>query len=278
MNSLTSPTAPKCYEAYTGHMASSMDEKLFFLADIPQDVKAFIDFGCADGALLRELAQRRDAASATYLLGYDPDPEMLRLATAKGDPTISYVGSWDALVSKIGTLNRMGMKSCIILSSVVHEAVGKGAEFSSMEELMDTIESLRCTYIVIRDMAPPAASKFTPVSSEELEALKRNRAMQRTMLYAAPVPGFVTNRALMLQCLLKYRYVENFFKEAREDYFPATAEDWEDAGTTSPTYHLRFFRHYSSQGHRAKWAEDFGLDIQDPTHIQLIMERKHYGW
>src|SRR3954470_22039548 len=65
------------YDVYNERMTAAMMDKLFFVDKAPADV--LVDFGCADGTLVRHLCQWcRDAQFA----GYDTDHAML-VAAAK---------------------------------------------------------------------------------------------------------------------------------------------------------------------------------------------------
>ena len=75
--------AIKNYEHYNTEMEKALADKLFFVDNI-KDCKTFIDFGCADGALLVAM---NDMLPGVKLAGMDMDKEMLEKASAKDERT-----------------------------------------------------------------------------------------------------------------------------------------------------------------------------------------------
>jgi hypothetical protein len=71
---------------------------------------------------------------------------------------------------------------------------------------------------------------------------------------------------------LKYRYVDSWDREFQENYLPLNLESllalipegWE------PIY----LEHYALPFIRQKIKEDFDVDMQDRTHVKLILKRK----
>ena len=57
------------YDVYNKRMDKSFQDKLFFLDKIKDSVEAVVDFGCADGALIRHLSEFE--FTNIKLVGYD---------------------------------------------------------------------------------------------------------------------------------------------------------------------------------------------------------------
>lgn len=68
-------------EKYNSSMAKSLIDKIFFMDKMDDDVKFIVDYGCADGTLVRFLAQ---LFPDLVFIGYDINPDMIRLASEKG--------------------------------------------------------------------------------------------------------------------------------------------------------------------------------------------------
>ena len=73
--------------AYNDGMAKSLDDKLFFVPIIGEEIRQFEDFGCADGTLLEAMDKLfNNPFTAEFplnkieLVGYDMSSKMLELA------------------------------------------------------------------------------------------------------------------------------------------------------------------------------------------------------
>ena len=69
----------KNYDVYINGMRKSLKDKLFFM-NMTEAVDTLIDFGCADGELLKEVHQK---FPQYRLIGIDSDRVMLERATNK---------------------------------------------------------------------------------------------------------------------------------------------------------------------------------------------------
>ncbi len=260
--------SPDNYDAYNESMAKSLEDKLWFINALHDDsVRVYADFGCADGAMLKGIAE--NAWPLPVLVGMDNDPIMVERSGRRWRGLLSdnRLGFRDDLA----IARKCGGKSILILSSVVHEVISQGETF---ENFWEYVRSLDCDYIAIRDMAPRADAEHTPVSHETVATLKANKKLAYTVVYGPSVPGFIRNRSELLQCLLKYRYTTNLFKECRENYFPMSAEAWLNRTTIGSGYKLRHFEHYALPYNVRTWADELGLTIKDPTHIKILLERR----
>lgn len=62
-------------KVYNDNMRKSLLDKAYFLSFVDSDT--FIDFGCADGSLLKHI---HEMFPDKKLIGYDISPEMLQIA------------------------------------------------------------------------------------------------------------------------------------------------------------------------------------------------------
>ena len=74
--------------SYNTNMSKSMYDKAFFVDKV--DATLFVDFGCADGALIEFM---RFLMPECTCMGYDIDKEMLRLANERVSDCI-FTDSW----------------------------------------------------------------------------------------------------------------------------------------------------------------------------------------
>ena len=126
---------------YTSRMAKSCEDKLFFMNKI-SDVKNIVDFGCADGTLIREM--NKVMPNVRYI-GYDNNPEMIRIAQSKSSSN-SNISFTDTFPSNV-----CGKSSLLNLSSVIHEIYSYCNE-DEIYEFWNNVFLSGFEYISIRDL------------------------------------------------------------------------------------------------------------------------------
>ena len=70
---------------------------------------------------------------------------------------------------------------------------------------------------------------------------------------------------------MKYRYIENWERESREDYFPIYLEELLEKIPVG--YEIIYLDHYTLPYAKAKVKEDIGVDIVDNTHCKILLGR-----
>lgn len=248
---------------YHANLRKALRDKLWFVGLIPTSRPVtYIDFGCADGALLGAI--QRDNPNAE-IVGYDIRQDAIEQAISRLPG-----GYWTPNIEMLGVkaqeAKRQGRRTVLILSSVVHEVLSQGTMWW---QFWQTVRSLSCDYIAIRDMAVEAETSKLPPSYREAEALCCAAEYQQWMLKG----DGMENRKDMLHGLLKYRYTEGWEREFNENYFPLSAEEYLNLCSVGSGYQLRHFEHYSYAHHRERWFTDFGITVNDPTHIKLLLKR-----
>lgn len=251
--------------SYYTRLGSSIEEKLFFLSRIPSEVTVFADFGCGDGKLLAAINERR--VGTQFTLGYDRNAKALPEAL---DCYEQFTSSLDLFKVAIMRQQRLGRKVCLILSSVIHELLSQGIGWGS---IWNMVRDLNPDYIVIRDMACTNEAKRQPAGLMANTMLNVDDRFTDIALYGTNGTFEFQSHADFLQALLKYRYTENIRAEIEEDYFSLTSEQWHNIVTIGSGYKLHHFDHHSVPWHRENWKRDFGLDIEDPTHIKIILKK-----
>lgn len=274
----TEPVTPENLTAYTERLRDSMADKLFFIERIPSDVTVFADFGCADGALLREVhLHRRDwpqGFKGVYI-GYDHNPTMIAKAKqSRAVGNFEYTADYHMFAARLNRHHRQGKKSCLILSSVVHEVLSqRPGDFLTFWHLL---KHLGCEYIAVRDMAVGADALARGPGVEDAEAVYRDPNMAHFLSLGVEKPGTFSNRAEFLEGLLKADYRDNWQNEYAERYFPLTAEQWLNYTTVGSGYKLRHFEHSALPYLQHHWAERYGVFVPDPTHIKLILQKQEW--
>jgi len=250
------------HEQYHANLRRSLKDKLWFVGLLPQGRPlTYIDFGCADGALLGSIQRDNPCAE---IIGYDTRKDAIE-AAIRHLPGGYWTPQIELVTMKAQEAKRNGRRVVLILSSVIHEVLSQGTMWW---QFWQTVRSLNADYIAIRDMAVEQETWSRAPSYHEVETLCLAEKYQPWMLNGRGME----NRGDMLHGLLKYQY-GNWEREYAENYLPLTSEEYLNLCTVGSGYALRHFEHYSYEFHRKRWQEDFGITIPDPTHIKLLLKR-----
>lgn len=250
------------YESYNDRMNKSMLDKAFFLDKIESNT--FVDFGCGDGSLLRFIG---DYLGESKLIGYDNDSSMIEISSVK-HPEIEFYHEWD----KIAKIVREGKNVSLILSSVIHE-IYTYCTPNQVKEIWKNIFSLPFKYIIFRDMIP---SKYISRPSDINDVVRVYRKFHNTQCLTdfENVWGSIENNKNLIHFLLKYKYIEpNWQREVRENYLPIYREDFLCL-LDIENYNIMYHEHFVLPYIKKTVLSDFNIDIKDPTHLKVILERK----
>lgn len=262
------------YSVYLHGMQMSLQDKLFWTKIIPHsDIDTIIDFGCADGTLLdaidkdqRQQFNEKQIDRLWCLVGIDNNLEMLQKMEKKNS-SILRAKSFEEVPSVFKE------KALLNLSSVIHEVYS----YCPLEipQFWDDVLNSGFTYITIRDM----------MLSRSVNR-KQNYRIYSDNLDKAQFEDYckVNNHNVeyfgdlevrhQLDFLLKYRYIENWDREARECYFPIALEQLLNRIIKNGKYEIMYLKHYTLPFIKETVKEDFGIDIIDNTHCQLILKKK----
>ena len=98
------------YSVYLHRMQQSILDKLFFFDKIFEPVRNILDFGCANGELIKSL----QLFSCNYrFVGYDISETMIE-AARENVPGVTFCSDWDAI-------DLDPSESLINISSTLHE-------------------------------------------------------------------------------------------------------------------------------------------------------------
>ena len=264
------------YDIYTTEMSKSVWDKAFFMDKIP-GVKCVIDFGCADGAMIRYLAP---LFPDIYFIGYDINNALI----TRGQNAVPFYSnvhfyykhphnSLDAFIS----ITKDKFKSdeiCINFSSVLHEVFSSTGGTEDIEHLVKTLQP---KYITIRDMYCDDPVDFTTGGSEIasiLDMMVRNygtRIADKFTEYSNKY-GALKDWRDFTHLLMKVQWVNNGWEdEMKEDYFSWTLDKlYPIIGAYSPCFEARYQLPYLSE----KWKKEYGWYNPDiHTHAQFILRR-----
>jgi len=251
---------------YNQAMKKSLIDKIYFMDKVDADV--FIDIGCADGVLVKFLA--RNFNQHEYI-GYDNDPEMIKLACEgyswPDEQNVAFVSSQDLLNMMVVEAKNKGKRICVILSSMIHEVYSYSRDVSKFFDIVFKDISPDC--VAIRDMA--VSDTASRLSDSISVARVRQVFDSRKISKWESQWGSIDENWSLTHFLLTYRYERNWERELKENYLPITKESL--LKLIPLEYMPILIEHYTLPYLRREVKKDFGIELQERTHLKLILER-----
>lgn len=248
------------YEIYTNGMAKSLEDKMFFLPFVSDKIASVLDYGCADGVLLKALQKEN---LNLQLVGYDIDPNMVQKANTE-QSGIVFSSDLKECMSQIAA-----NKSALVLSSVIHEVYSYGTQ-ESVNSFWDLVLNSGFQYIFLRDFSCNKETDRKANLDDKLKLVKNGNEIQ--LLDYIDTWGKIFSQKQIIHYLLKYRYTENWKREVKENYLPLTTEEL--ISKLSSKYRIIYQQHYTLPFLKKKVLEDFQISIEDPTHIQMVLKMR----
>lgn len=246
--------------SYNVEMRKSMIDKIVFMDKI--NAQVIVDFGSADGSTIAFM--RAIFPEITYV-GFDISEEMNTLAR-RNNPDVKFFSNWDEL--REYTLGLAGSKA-VVLNSLIHEVYSYGSPEDVEVFWSRVYDSSLFKYVCIRDMC---VSDSITRKSDPLAVIKvRKHYDPQTLAQFERKWGSINENWALVHFLLKYRYKTNWQREVNENYLPISFEEL--IRLIPAEYEPVDFKHYVLPFTRRQVREDFNIDLQDPTHLQLILER-----
>lgn len=251
---------------YNREMGKGFLDKLFFADQIDADV--IVDYGCADGrmlGILQMLFPERE------YIGFDiSEREIERARIAY--PTIEFFSDFEevrqALDGRVKKGTTEKARRAVVCSSLIHEVLS----YCNRDEIETFWQRIFDTslfdVVVIRDMC---VSRTVSRPSDPISVAKvRQRHDPEAIVQFEQQWGTLESNWSLVHFLLKYRYKANWSRELTENYLPINLEtllqrvprEW------TPT----FIDHFTLPFARQQIMKDFGVDLQDRTHLKLILE------
>ena len=246
---------------YTEGMKKSLEDKLFFLPMLEGKTSYILDYGCADGAMLKEIRKRNQYLG---LSGYDQSIDMIGKAKV-GAERIFFSSSLREVLDQIYLLN-----STLVLSSLIHE-VYSYSHLNEIRNFWSFVLHGTFEYIVIRDFSVSDALYKEMASEENVTKILSNENYKRIYEDFCYKCGQIVTQRDLIHFLLKYRYKENWEREVRENYLPLSTEALLKIIQGSE-YKVIYQKNYTLPFLKQKVREDFNLDLEDYTHINLILK------
>lgn len=249
----------KNYSVYLNRMQKSVLDKMFFMDKVFEPFSNIVDFGCANGELIKAL----QALFGEYrYVGYDISEEMLSAARANV-PSAEFYSDWDMI--KVDHSD-----SLLNISSVLHEVYS----YSSKEEIdlfWKRVLDSGFKYIAIRDMMLSEADRTGIDAEQHILVVKDEKYADKLRDYER-IWGKIATQHDLVHYLLKYKYTENWEREVRENYLPITIERLLE--TVPENYEVTYINHFTLPYTAWQIRNDFGIELTTPTHIKLILRRR----
>lgn len=247
----------KNLEDYTTRMTKSMLDKLWWINKV--DVTAVVDYGCADGSMLKEVKR---LLPNVKLYGVDINASMLEIARQKvPDAVFMTPAEYEQLDIDLSS-------TVIVASSILHEIMNYSKD---IDKDMSNIFSKGYKYVAIRDMF---ISKESERSSVEEDVANVRAKYSPTLLADFEYHcGDIAQNRNLVQFFLTYKYTANWDREVRENYFPYTIEEFLNAYIPK-SYDVTYYYHYILQYIKQIVWQDFGVQLKDKTHAQILLEYK----
>ena len=148
-------------DIYLTRMQRSILDKMFFMDKVFEPFKHILDFGCANGELIKAMMPMFPDYEYT---GYDISTEMIE-AARKNVPDAGFYDDWDKIDIPFED-------SLINISSTIHEVYSYCDE-KDIDIFWDRVFGSGFRYVTIRDMAFAQADDI-PVRKEQLEAIRNS--------------------------------------------------------------------------------------------------------
>ncbi|SCG88033.1 Uncharacterised protein [uncultured Clostridium sp.] len=253
------------YDTYNSGMAKSYEDKLFFMEYIKNDksVNSIVDYGCADGTMIKRMSER---LSTINYYGYDTDPKMVNLANTE---YFTADTDWKGIIGCIKPEHTL-----LNCSSVIHEVYSYGTR-GEIAQFWNRVKFTGFKYIAIRDFSV-SKSINRQVSPNDYKNLFTNSTYEQTkrIMDFEQIWGPIAQNKNLIHYLMKYRYVDNWEREVRENYFPVYLEDLLNTLLSDDLYEIVYSNHYILPFTKSKIEKDFNITLTDNTHVQILLKKK----
>lgn len=251
------------YDLYNEAMKKTMFDKIWFLDKIPSTITTIVDFGCADGSLIKFIDSL--FPNRFHFVGIDNDAEMLERAkkNLNSDEKKHYT-----LLNSLNEFTCYDTKNAIlVLNSVVHEIFSYCSYIDKME-ILNTINRLGFGYIAIRDMHYIADTIDTLIISAMKEVFLSKETEHYRQWENLNYHSDVKNT--VIEFFLKYRYKTNWDREVNERYL----WDWYCEFVNKLTrYKIEFKQDFCIPFIYTRFQEDFDFKIPKfNTHKKVLFK------
>ncbi len=270
-------------DSYNLNMAKGMDDKMFFIEKLPfekYDNWVFVDFGCADGVMENALSMiMKKRGMNGKIIGYDISESMINIAKNKfkdlstPEVEVIFTTNWKDVEDAVS--KDKDNKYVLICSSVIHEVYSYANGQDDINWFWKIVNNTGFDYVCVRDMMAsesiehPTDEKllekfYDSVNENKPELLKYIKEFEDNF-------GSLEENKNFVHYLLKYRWTTNWTREVNENYFSIMVEEFLSKMSGFKQMYFEQFRvHFLEKC----WKEDFGIEIEDNTHIKAIFAKQ----
>ena len=249
----------KDFGIYVGRMQKSVLDKMFFIDKVFEPFSTIVDFGCANGELIRALSS---LFPEYRYVGYDISEDMINAAKNSGICGDFYT-DWSKIDADFSS-------SLFNISSTLHEIYSYCTQ-DEIEDFWKKAFKSNFKYVCIRDMMFSDKDK-TFIDENALKAVKNNAKYAEKLKDYEKIWGKISNQHELAHYLLKYKYTENWQREVSENYVPVSIEKL--LSLIPNDYEITYLNHFTLPYIAWQIRNDFGIDLATNTHIKIILKRK----
>ncbi len=255
------------YQVYNDRMRRSMWDKAFFM-DKVAGAEVIIDYGCADGSLVRFLSA---LFPSMRFIGFDIDPAMVEAANANRGKNTFFFSTMGEVRDQLKRMQVRGSQCAVIFSSVFHEVFHYGYDLSKIRDFLSAISP---QYLVVRDMLYDSADD-NAILSKEAERRVREKVAAGQIQSFEEQYGSIRAQRNLIHFLLKYQYTENWDRECAENYFSCTLEKLLRVLDPAGQYRRILFHQYVLPWFRHTVETEFNIDLGEgfTTHFSMILSK-----
>jgi hypothetical protein len=256
-------------DIYTEEMAKSVWDKAFFMDKIP-GAKCVIDFGCADGTMIRMLGK---LFPETTFYGYDNNDILIDMAWHAHTSDLTNIHYFresqleDMLIT--AKTNFKSNEICLNFSSVLHEIFSSST--NGQKVIQHIVNVLEPKFITIRDMYFP--EEQDNYISQIFKVYMLNKCDQKYIDQFVEKFGRIDHTKKLIHFLMKYQWKDNGYdQELEEDYFSWTLGQF--LNLFKPfylEYRPIYENHYMLPYYYEQWRDL--IESQIYTHVQFILRR-----
>jgi len=250
------------YDTYITSMNKSLGEKTWFVNKL--DFDCLVDFGCADGSLLKKVHAMKPEAK---LIGYDIDAGM-EARFKKNNPDIEFTTDWNYAVS----VARKHQHSVVLLSSVIHEVYSYADKTHDIPKFWQSIFGSGFKYVVIRDTIPDRIDIIKPKDFQEDVAKVKAKVDPKYLADFEKKWGPIDSKyRLFVRFILTYRYKDNWTRESLENYMPLSYSTL--LRRIPSAYKIIDGENYQFQPVAANFQDEYDIKLRVNTHLSMILSK-----
>lgn len=249
---------------YVEGMQKSLDDKLFFVDKLDFDV--IVDFGCANGAFLSKVKKMKPNVK---IIGYDLDETMLSKARAELTSEDILTSNWDEVIREI-----QGYSSPLLnLSSVIHEVYSYSHPSVVKSFWENQVFGGDFKWITIRDMIPSCKIDKDEIFSFRKDVQNVRKRANKFYLESFEKRWGTINDNYRTFChfLLKYRYIDNWEREVKENYLPVSLETLKKKIPSN--YTIQYEQDFIVPFIQENVGKAFNVKIKHSTHVKMIIKQ-----